>query len=58
MGIEKPVLKINHLGNNETKQNYCKALEDFLIPLSSKLDAKDFLERLNKNPLRVLDSKI
>ena len=56
LGIEKPVLKINHLGNNETKQNYCKALEDFLMPLSSKLDNKD-LERLNKNPLRVLDSK-
>ena len=56
LGIDDSVLKINHLGNNETKQNYCKALEDFLIPLSSKLDAKD-LERLNKNPLRVLDSK-
>ena len=55
-GIENSVLKINHLGNNQTKQNYCEALKDFLIPFSSKLDNKD-LERLNKNPLRILDSK-
>jgi histidyl-tRNA synthetase len=56
LGIENSVLKINHLGNNQTKQNYCEALKDFLIPFSSKLDNKD-LERLNKNPLRILDSK-
>ena len=56
LGLENTVIKINHLGNNETKQNYCEALKEFLIPLSSKLDDKD-LERLNKNPLRILDSK-
>ena len=56
LGLENTVIKINHLGNNETKQNYCEALKEFLIPLSSKLDDKDF-ERLNKNPLRILDSK-
>jgi histidyl-tRNA synthetase len=56
LGLENTVIKINHLGNNETKQNYCEALKEFLVPLSSKLDDKD-LERLNKNPLRILDSK-
>jgi histidyl-tRNA synthetase len=56
LGLENTVIKINHLGNNETKQKYCEALKEFLVPLSSKLDDKD-LERLNKNPLRILDSK-
>lgn len=56
LGIEKPLLKINHLGNKESKQNYCESLKNFLEPLSSELDKKD-LERLNKNPLRILDSK-
>tara|TARA_Y100000766_G_scaffold275220_1_gene278009 strand:+ start:75 stop:1343 length:1269 start_codon:yes stop_codon:yes gene_type:complete len=56
LGIEKPLLKINHLGNKESKQNYCESLKNFLEPLSLELDKKD-LERLNKNPLRILDSK-
>jgi histidyl-tRNA synthetase len=56
LGIEKPLLKINHLGSKESKQNYCESLKIFLEPLSLELDKKD-LERLNKNPLRILDSK-
>ncbi len=56
LGIEKPLLKINHLGSKESKQNYCESLKNFLEPLSLELDKKD-LERLNKNPLRILDSK-
>jgi histidyl-tRNA synthetase len=56
LGIENSILKINHLGDKESKQNYCDALKDFLMPLSSKLDEKD-IQRLNTNPLRVLDSK-
>ena len=56
LGIENSILKINHLGDKESKQNYCDALKDFLMPLSSKLNEKD-IQRLNTNPLRVLDSK-
>ena len=56
LGIENSILKINHLGDKESKKNYCDALKDFLMPLSSKLDEKD-IQRLNTNPLRVLDSK-
>ena len=56
LGIENSILKINHLGDKESKQNYCDALKDFLMPLSSNLDEKD-IQRLNTNPLRVLDSK-
>ena len=56
LGLENSILKINHLGDNESKKNYCQALEDFLRPLSSKLAQND-LERLDKNPLRILDTK-
>ena len=54
--IESPVIKINHLGNNETKNNFCKALVKYLSPMKESLNEKD-LSRLNKNPLRILDSK-
>ncbi len=56
LGIENSILKINHLGDKESKEKYCNALKNFLMPLSSKLDKKD-IQRLNINPLRVLDSK-
>ena len=49
-------LKINHLGSQENKKAYCDALIKFLEPLKKNLDEKD-LERLARNPLRVLDSK-
>ena len=54
--IEKPIIKINHLGNHETKKNFCDALVEYLKPLQSKLEEKDLI-RLNNNPLRILDSK-
>ncbi len=54
--IEKPTIKINHLGDNETKKNFCNALIKYLKPIKSQLDEKD-LSRLEKNPLRILDSK-
>ena len=54
--IESPVIKINHLGNNETKNNFCKALVKYLSPMKESLNEKD-LSRLNKNPLRILDTK-
>ncbi len=54
--IEKPKIKINHLGDNETKKNFCDALIKYLKPIKSQLDEKD-LSRLEKNPLRILDSK-
>ncbi len=54
--IDDSVLKINHLGNKESKQKFCLALQDFLKPFSKELDERD-LQRLNSNPLRILDSK-
>ena len=49
-------IKINHLGTRQNKASFCKALVDFLEPYKKELSEKD-IERLNKNPLRVLDSK-
>ncbi len=54
--IDDSVLKINHLGDKKSKQEFCIALENFLKPLATKLDERD-LQRLNNNPLRILDSK-
>ena len=56
LGIKDSKIKINHLGNKEAKDKFCAALKNYLKPLSGKLEKLD-LDRLNKNPLRVLDSK-
>ena len=54
--IQDSTLEINSLGSEEDQRNFSKALQDFLMPLKSKLD-KDSQNRLEKNPLRILDSK-
>ena len=56
LGIRKYTIKINHLGDTSSKEDYCKALEAFLTPHINELHEKDIV-RLNTNPLRVLDSK-
>ncbi|TPR23956.1 histidine--tRNA ligase [Apilactobacillus timberlakei] len=55
-GINDLRLAINTLGDRETRANYRKALIDYLTPHFDSL-SEDSQERLNKNPLRVLDSK-
>jgi len=56
LGITNYTLKINHLGDEESKENFCQALKDFFKPHIAELHEKD-IARLNTNPLRVLDSK-
>jgi histidyl-tRNA synthetase len=56
LGITNYTLKINHLGDEESKENFCQALKDFFKPHITELHEKD-IARLNTNPLRVLDSK-
>ena len=56
LGIRNYTIKINHLGDASSKEDYCKALEAFLTPHINELHEKDIV-RLNTNPLRVLDSK-
>ena len=56
LGISGSILKINHLGDEVSKENFCQALQNFFKPHLSKLHKKDIF-RLNTNPLRILDSK-
>ena len=53
----KYILKINSLGNSETRNNYSKALRDYLMKYKSEL-SEDSIKRLDTNPLRILDDKV
>lgn len=52
----QPVLEINYLASKNTRANYIKDLAKFCQANYASLD-KDSQTRLNKNPLRILDSK-
>jgi histidyl-tRNA synthetase len=54
--IKNYKLLINSIGSNESLSNYKVALLDYLDKYKDKLSA-DSLVRLDKNPLRILDSK-
>lgn len=56
IGINDYKLKINHLGDANAKESFCKSLVSFLEPHVNELHEKDQI-RLSSNPLRVLDSK-
>src|SRR3954470_3383442 len=55
-GVRDLALRINSLGDAESKQRYRDALVQFLSPKKDKL-SDDSQRRLNDNPLRILDSK-
>lgn len=55
-GVKDLALRINSLGDRESKQTYRDALVKFLSPKSSQL-SEDSQRRLSENPLRILDSK-
>lgn len=56
LGISNLKVTVNSLGDKESRENYRQALIDYLKPHFDELSA-DSQERLEKNPLRVLDSK-
>ncbi|MFN3560561.1 MAG: histidine--tRNA ligase [Chloroherpetonaceae bacterium] len=56
LGIKNTTLKLNSLGDIETRKRYRAILQDYLRPHFDKLDAVS-KERFEKNPLRILDSK-
>ena len=58
LGIDKKHFKLilNSLGSQEDQKNYSKILIDYLTQYKSKL-SETSLSRLEKNPLRILDSK-
>lgn len=57
LGLENVVIKINSLGDIESRNNYREALINYLRPNISGL-CEDCNDRLEKNPLRILDCKV
>lgn len=56
LGLTDLKVTINSLGDPESREAYRNALIDYLRPLADELSA-DSKQRLEQNPLRVLDSK-
>ena len=54
--LEDAVLRINHLGDKDTKEKFLSELLRYLKSYKGDLNEND-KEKLNKNPLRLLDSK-
>jgi histidyl-tRNA synthetase len=53
---DRSQLEINTLGDTESRQNYRKVLVDYLCGHRERL-SEDSINRLERNPLRILDSK-
>ena len=56
LNIKNIKLEINSLGSSESRLKYRKILVDYFLSKKNNLD-EDSLIRLEKNPLRILDSK-
>ena len=56
LGIQTKLV-INSLGNKETRDNYSKAVKKYLEVYKDQL-TDDSINRLDKNPLRILDDKV
>ncbi|MBD2044008.1 histidine--tRNA ligase [Microcoleus sp. FACHB-672] len=57
LGLKNLRLSLNSVGNPEDRQRYRQALIDYLTPFKDALDP-DSQDRLTRNPLRILDSKV
>ena len=57
LGLKGVKVKINSLGDKESRDNYRKALIDYFKPHINEL-CEDCNDRLLKNPLRILDCKV
>ena len=51
------ILHVNTIGNFESRTNYQKALKDYFTPVIDAL-CPDCKNRLDKNPMRILDCKV
>ena len=54
--LSETKLELNTLGDNESRETYLAALVSYLERFRDRL-SPDSLERLDRNPLRILDSK-
>ena len=57
LGLKGIKVNINTLGDNQSRENYRKALVEYFRPHLDSL-CEDCKERFNKNPLRILDCKV
>lgn len=57
LGLKNIKVEINSLGDKESRDNYNKALIDYFKPHMKDL-CEDCNNRINKNPLRILDCKV
>ena len=57
LGLKGVKVKINSLGDKESRDNYRKALIEYFKPHMTSL-CEDCNDRLEKNPLRILDCKV
>ena len=57
LGLKDVKVKINSLGDEESRDNYKKVLVDHFSKYKAEL-CNDCLNRLEKNPLRILDCKV
>lgn len=57
LGIDNIKIKINNLSSKEDREKYKEALVEYMSKYKSEL-CEDCLERLEKNPLRILDCKV
>lgn len=57
LGLKNIKVKINSLGDNESRANYREALKEYFKPYLNDL-CEDCKVRYEKNPLRLLDCKV
>jgi histidyl-tRNA synthetase len=57
LGFQDLTVKINNLGSKSDRENYKKALKDYLKPHINNL-CDDCKKRYETNPLRILDCKV
>jgi histidyl-tRNA synthetase len=57
LGLSNLVVDLNSVGNSDDRQHYRDALVAYFTPHIDELD-RDSRDRLDRNPLRILDSKV
>ena len=57
LGLTNVKIKINSLGDNESRNNYREALKAYFLPHLDKM-CPDCKQRYELNPLRILDCKV
>lgn len=57
LGIKNVTVKVNSIGNFESRQNYSKSLKEYFEKHIDSM-CEDCKRRINTNPMRILDCKV